>query len=58
MSEAPSGRSPVNFMVYVANADEALSKAVAAGMTLVSEVEKDSADNVNKRAADWLASMG
>ncbi len=84
MSEAPTGRSPVNFMLYVESADEALSKAVANGMTLVSEpetmfwgdriakandghgyewtfaheVEKVSAEEVNKRAAEWLASMG
>jgi len=84
MSEAPSGRSPVNFMHYVPNADEALKKAVANGMTLVSEpetmfwgdriakandghgyewtfaheVEKVSEEDVNQRAAQWLASMG
>lgn len=39
MSEAPTGRSPVNFMLYVNNADEALAKAVAAGMTKLSDPE-------------------
>lgn len=39
MSSAPVGRSPVNFMLYVDNADEALQKAVAAGMTAVGEAE-------------------
>lgn len=83
MSEAPTGRSPVNFMVYVPNADEALTKAVAAGMTMVAEpetmfwgdriakvndghgyewtfaheVEKVTPEEMNKRAAEWLASM-
>ena len=39
VSAAPEGRSPVNFMIYVPNADEAQRKAVAAGMKLVSEPE-------------------
>ncbi len=39
MASAPSGRSPVNFMLYVDNADDALKKAVAAGMTVASEPE-------------------
>lgn len=39
MSNAPSGKSPVNFMMYVDNADDALKKAVAAGMTAEMEPE-------------------
>ncbi len=39
MSVAPAGRSPVNFMLYVDNADEALKRAVDAGMTVSSEPE-------------------
>ncbi len=39
MAYAPEGRSPVNFMVYVTNADQALEEAIAAGMTLASEPE-------------------
>ncbi|MEE9321186.1 MAG: VOC family protein [Granulosicoccus sp.] len=39
MSVAPEGRSPVNFMLYVDNADEALKQAVAAGMSVASEPE-------------------
>jgi len=39
VAEAPVERSPVNFMVYVDNADAALTKAVEAGMSLVSEPE-------------------
>ena len=84
VSAAPVGRSPVNFMLYVSNADEAQKKALAAGMTLASEpedmfwgdrmakvndghgyewtfahqVEDVSEDDMRKRAAAWLASMG
>ncbi len=84
VSSAPEGRSPVNFMMYVPNADEAQKKAIAAGMTLASEpenmfwgdrmakvsdghgyewtlahqVEEVSEDDMKKRAAQWLASMG
>lgn len=84
MTEAPTGRSPVNFMLYVPNADDALKKAVEAGMTQVSapetmfwgdrvakandghgyewtfahQVEKVSQEDMKKRAAEWLASMG
>lgn len=39
MSSAPSGRSPVNFMLYVEDADEALRQAVDAGMSTASEPE-------------------
>ena len=39
MAIAPEGRSPVNFMIYVDNADAALEKAVAAGMTAIGEIE-------------------
>ena len=39
MTSAPEGRSPVNFMLYVENADDALSKAVNAGMIKVSDGE-------------------
>lgn len=39
MSEAPVGRSPVNFMLYVDNADEAMKRAVDAGMTMTGEPE-------------------
>ena len=38
-SEAPQGRSPVNFMLYVDDADQALKHAVSVGMTLASEPE-------------------
>ena len=31
-SSAPAGRSPVNFMIYVDNADDAYNKAITAGM--------------------------
>jgi len=84
VASAPEGRSPVNFMVYVADADEAQKKAVAAGMTSTSEpqdmfwgermakvsdghgyewtlahqVEAVPQDEMKKRAAAWLASMG
>jgi len=83
MSAAPEGRSPVNFMLYVPNADEALKKAIEAGMTLSFEpeemfwgdrmakvndghgyewtlahkVEDVSGDEMNRRAAAWVASM-
>jgi len=36
-ANAPVIRSPVNFMLYVENADEAYEKAIAAGMTTSSE---------------------
>ena len=39
MSAAPTGKSPVNFMMYVDSADDALKKAVAAGMTAEMEPE-------------------
>jgi PhnB protein len=39
MSVAPSGRSPVNFMLYVDDTDEALRRAVDAGMTKTSDPE-------------------
>lgn len=39
MSEAPSGRSPVNFMLYVNNADESMQRAIEAGMSKVDEPE-------------------
>jgi len=39
MSNAPDGRSPVNFMVSVENADAAYKKAIAAGMTSAGEPE-------------------
>jgi PhnB protein len=84
VSKAPEGRSPVNFMLYVPNADEAQKKAIEAGMTSSSEpedmfwgdrmakvndghgyewtfahqVEDVSQDEMQKRAASWLASMG
>lgn len=84
MTAAPSGKSPVNFMLYVDNADAALKTAVAAGMTSQMEpedmfwgdrlakasdghgyewtfahvVEELSAEEVNKRAAEFVASMG
>jgi len=83
MAVAPSGRSPVNFMLYVENADEALKSAVDAGMTVASEpetmfwgdriakasdghgyewtfahqVEEVSPEEMQKRAAEWAASM-
>ncbi len=39
ITSAPQGRSPVNFMLYVDNADKAAEQAVKAGMTLSSEAE-------------------
>lgn len=39
MSEAPGARSPVNFMLYVSDVDDALKIAVAAGMSVTSEPE-------------------
>jgi len=36
-SDAPKNRSPVNFMLYVDNADDAYKKAINAGMTSSSE---------------------
>jgi len=39
MSSAPVGKSPVNFMLYVDNADDAFKQAVAAGMSVSSEPE-------------------
>lgn len=39
MAEAPNGRSPVNFMLYVSDVDEALKRAAAAGMSITSEPE-------------------
>ena len=39
MAIAPEGRSPVNFMIYVDDADAALEKAVTAGMTAIGEIE-------------------
>lgn len=39
MASAPEGRSPVNFMLYVENADDALRQAVDAGMTTSSAAE-------------------
>jgi len=39
MSSAPTGRSPVNFMLYVDDVDAALKRAVDAGMTTSSEPE-------------------
>lgn len=36
-ASAPSGRSPVNFMIYVNDADETYKKAIAAGMSSSSE---------------------
>jgi len=39
MSSAPSGRSPVNFMLYVDDADTALKQATEAGMSITSEPE-------------------
>lgn len=39
VASAPSGRSPVNFMLYVDNADEAYQHAIEAGMTSTSQPE-------------------
>jgi len=84
MTSAPSGRSPVNFMLYVENVDAALEKATQAGMQMVSEpenmfwgdrvakandghgyewtfaqqVEEVPTDEIRKRAAEFVASMG
>lgn len=37
MAEAPNGRSPVNFMLYVPDVDKATKNAAAAGMVITSE---------------------
>lgn len=84
MTSAPDGRSPVNFMVYVDDADAAYQQAIEAGMTSASEpetmfwgdriakvndghgyewtfahqVEEVAEDEMKKRAADFIASMG
>ena len=83
MANAPQGRSPVNFMVYVDNADDAYTHAVASGMqsvagpedmfwgdrmarvndghgyewTLAHQTEALTPDEVQRRAADYAASM-
>jgi len=82
-SSAPTERSPVNFMLYVDNADEAYEKAINSGMksssepqdmfwgdrnakaidghgyewTFAHQVEKISADEMQKRANEFAASF-
>ncbi len=51
-SEAPTKRSPVNFMLYVENADEAYKKAIDAGMTSSSEPENMFWGDRNAKATD------
>ncbi|MBX2824684.1 MAG: VOC family protein [Gammaproteobacteria bacterium] len=84
MTTAPEGRSPVNFMLYVDNADTTYKHAIEEGMTSVSEpedmfwgdrvakvndghgyewtfahqIEDVSPEEVQKRAAEFMASMG
>lgn len=54
MSAAPVAgeRSPVNFMLYVDNADAAYTKAVEAGMTTVQEPENMFWGDRNAKVAD------
>jgi len=52
MSEAPKGRSPVNFMLYVSDVDEALKTATAAGMSVTSEPENMFWGDRNAKVAD------
>ena len=52
MAEAPSGRSPVNFMLYVDNVDEAFTHAVASGMTAVAEPKDEFWGDRNARVDD------
>lgn len=84
MPEPAKGRSPVNFMLYVDNADAALKRAVDAGMTsqmepeemfwgdriarvsdglgfewtLAQQIEEVSPDELQKRAAAFVQSIG
>jgi len=51
-SEAPENRSPVNFMLYVDNADEAYKKAIDAGMTSSSEPQDMFWGDRNAKATD------
>jgi len=83
-ASAPTARSPVNFMLYVDDADVAYKRAIDAGMTSSSEpenmfwgdrnakvldghgyewtfahtFEEVSADEMQKRAAEFAASFG
>lgn len=52
MSEAPTGRSPVNFMLYVDDTDKAFEKAVTAGMTSVAEPKDEFWGDRNARVND------
>lgn len=51
-SNAPIDRSPVNFMLYVDNADEAHKKAIEAGMTSSSEPQDMFWGDRNAKAID------
>jgi len=51
-SNAPANRSPVNFMLYVDNADEAYKKAIDAGMTSSSEPQDMFWGDRNAKATD------
>lgn len=52
MAEAPTGRSPVNFMLYVSDVDAAYQQALAAGMSSVSEPENMFWGDRNAKASD------
>lgn len=51
-SSAPTARSPVNFMLYVENADDAYKKALQAGMTSSSDPEDMFWGDRNAKATD------
>jgi len=51
-SNAPTNRSPVNFMLYVDNADAAHKKAIDAGMTSSSEPQDMFWGDRNAKAVD------
>lgn len=51
-SDAPTQRSPVNFMLYVDNADEAYQQAIRAGMTSSSEPQDMFWGDRNAKATD------
>ena len=52
MAVAPSGRSPVNFMVYVDDVDATYAHAVATGMVAVAEPKDEFWGDRNARVSD------
>jgi len=52
MAAAPKDRSPVNFMLYVSDVDEATKTAVAAGMVVTSEPENMFWGDRNAKVSD------